>query len=84
MWLCVDRIEEDTVILLDDGEISYALSRAAYTALVGREPAESDILAAEVEGMRILTAAYDGVETASRREAARKRLNRLFGRSEKP
>ena len=84
MWLCVDRIEADTVILLDDGETSYALSRAAYTALVGREPAESDILAAEVEGMRILTAAYDGVETAARREAARKRLNRLFGRSEKP
>ncbi len=81
MWLCVDRIEGDTVILLDDGETSYALSRAEYARLVGKDPAESDVLSAEVEADRILTAAYDGAETATRKEAARKRLNRLFKRS---
>lgn len=80
MWLCVDRIEGDTVVLTDESKGLYRLSRADYTALTGREPAESDILAAEAEGDRILSAAYDGAETASRKEAARKRLNRLFGR----
>ncbi len=80
MWLCVDRIEGDTVILLDDDEKSYTLSRAAYIILVGQAPSESDILSAEAEGDRILTAVYDGAETAARREAARKRLNRMFRR----
>lgn len=81
MWLCVDRIEQDTVILLDDSETVYRLSRADYTALTGRAPAESEILAADIEGEHIIQAVYDGEETAKRREAARKRLNRLFGRT---
>ena len=80
MWLCVDRVEGNTVVLLDDGERVYSLHRAAYTAMVGKDPAESDILAAEVEGDRILSAAYDESETRTRKETARKRLNRLFGR----
>ena len=81
MWLCVDRIEGNTVVLTDDSEQLYRIPRADYTALTGREPAESDLLTAETEGDRILSAAYDGAETAARKEAARKRLNRLFGRS---
>jgi hypothetical protein len=81
MWLCVDRIEGDTVVLTDEDERLYRMARADYTALTGREPAESDMLSAEVEGDRILSAAYDEAETAARRESARKRLNRLFGRA---
>ena len=80
MWLCVDRIEKDTVLLLDDGEHTYTLSRADYTAAVGREPAESDVLTATVEQGRILSAAYDEAETLARKETARNRLRRLFGR----
>ena len=60
MWLCVDRIEGDTV---------------------GRAPAESDILSAEVEGERILSAVFDQDQTQARKKAARGRLNRLFGRT---
>ena len=80
MWLCVDRMEGDTVVLLDDAEQTYTLSVAAYTAAVGRPPAESDILRAEVRDGRILSAVYDEDETTTRREAARARLSRLFGR----
>ena len=81
MWLCVDRIEKDNVILMNDEEIIYHLSVAEYTALTGRAPAESDILSAEVKGEQILSAAYDEAETASRKAAARQRLNRLFGKT---
>ena len=80
MWLCVDRTEGDTVVLLDDEERIYRLDRAAYVAMVGRAPAESDILSAEAEEGRVLKAAYDPEETASRKAAARARLNRLFGK----
>ena len=80
MWLCVDRIEGNTVVLLDDEEKIYRLDRATYTATVGKAPAESDVLSAEVEGERILSAAYDGGETEARKAAARARLNRLFGK----
>ena len=81
MWLCVDRIEGDTVVLTDEGEGLYRMARADYIALTGREPAESDMLSAEAEGDRILSAAYDSAKTAARKESARKRLNRLFGRA---
>jgi hypothetical protein len=80
MWLCIDRIEGDTVILLDDGEGVYRISVDAYTALTGRAPAESDVLRAEAEGGRILTAVYDEAETSARKATARARLDRLFGR----
>ena len=81
MWLCVDRIEGDTVVLTDEGEKLYRLKAADYIALTGKTPAESDVLTAETEGERILSAAYDGAETAARKEAARKRLKRLFGKT---
>ena len=80
MWLCVDRIEANTVVLLDDEEAVYRLSTADYTRLTGKAPAESDILTAEVREGRVLTATYDPEETASRKAAARARLNRLFGK----
>ena len=81
MWLCVDRIEGDTVVLTDEGEKLYRLKVADYIALTGKTPAESDVLTAETEGERILSAAYDGAETAARKEAARRRLKRLFGKT---
>ena len=80
MWLCVDRIEGNTVVLLDEKEEIYRMDRAAYVTMVGRDPAESDILSAEAEEGRVLKAAYDPEETASRKAAARARLNRLFGK----
>ena len=81
MWLCVDRIEGNTVVLLDDGERIYHLTAVAHRTLTGRDPAESDILNAEVEGDNILAAAYDETETVARKQAACARLNRLFGRT---
>ena len=80
MWLCIDRIEGNTVVLLDDGEQVYHLNAAAYETLVGRAPAESDVLTATVENGTVLTARYDGAETERRKTAARARLHRLFGK----
>ena len=80
MWLSVDRIEGNTVVLLDEKEKVYRLAVESYVALVGREPAESDMLAAEVEEGSIRSAVYDEAETLVRKAAARERLNRLFGK----
>ena len=80
MYLCVDRIEGNTVVLLDDEEKLYHMDVPAYVALVGRKPAESDVLTAEVAEGSIRAAAYDEVETQTRKAAARARLNRLFGK----
>ena len=80
MWLCIDRIEGNTVVLLDEKEKVYRLAVDAYIALVAREPAESDMLAAEVEEGSIRSAVYDEAETLARKAAARERLNRLFGK----
>ena len=80
MWLSVDRIEGNTVVLLDEKEKVYRLAVDAYIALVAREPAESDMLAAEVEEGSIHSAVYDEAETLARKATARERLNRLFGK----
>ena len=80
VWLCVDRIEGNTVVLLDDEEKIYRLDSASYETLVGRTPAESDVLSAEVNDGRILAASYDGEETQRRKDSARERLHRLFGK----
>ena len=80
VWLSVDRIEGNTVVLLDEKEKVYRLAVDAYIALVAREPAESDMLAAEVEEGSIRSAVYDEAETLARKAAARERLNRLFGK----
>ncbi len=81
MWLCVDRIEGDTVILTDDDERVYRLSVAAYTAIVGRAPSESTMLCGEVQDGRIWTATVSDTETEARAAAARARLHRLIKRS---
>ena len=80
MWLCIDRIEGNTVVLLDDREKVYSLTADAYIALTGRAPADGDMLTVEIEEGSILSAAYDEGETLARRAAARERLNRLFRR----
>ena len=80
MYLCVDRIEGNTVVLLDDEEKLYHMDVPAYVALVGRKPAESDVLTADVVEGSIRSAAYDEAETQTRKAAARARLSRLFGK----
>lgn len=81
MWLCVDRMEGNTVVLVDDDAAALSLSRAEYTALTDREPRESDVLTAEVDrNGHVVSAAYDEIETKRRQKAARERLDRLFGR----
>lgn len=82
MWLCVDRMEGNTVVLLDDDAAVIPLSRTEYTALTGCEPRESDVLTAEVDrDGHVVSATYDEAETKRRRDTARRRLDRLFGRS---
>jgi hypothetical protein len=80
MWMSVDRIEDMTVILLDDEEKTHPLPADRYRALTGLPPRESDVLEVTLDGDLILTAVYSESETKRREEAARKRLNRLFGR----
>ena len=79
MWLCVDRIESGLVVLVSDEERTYRIPVAEYSRLTGIPPAESDMLRAETQGDRILSAAYDETETVSRKAAAQARLDRLFG-----
>ena len=80
MYLCVDRIEGNTVVLQDDEEKLYRVDVPTYVALVGREPVESDVLTAEMAEGSICSASYNGTETEARKAAARARLNRLFGK----
>ena len=80
MWLCIDRIEGNTVVLTDDEERIYRMDIATYEMLASRSPAESDVLTATVENGFILAARYDGEETERRKIVARARLNRLFGK----
>lgn len=78
MWLCLDRLEADLVVLVSDEETIHRLTRDEYIRLVGREPVESDMLWAEITFGRIASATYDETETAIRKAAAGNRLNRLF------
>ena len=80
MWMSVDRIENETVILVDDEEKIHSLPADRYQALTNIPPRESDVLDVTLDGDVILTAVYSESETKRREEAARKRLNRLFGR----
>ena len=80
MWMSVDRIENETVILVDDEEKIHSLPADRYQALTNIPPRESDVLDVTLDGDVILTAVYSESETKRRGEAARKRLNRLFGR----
>ena len=80
VWMSVDRIENETVILVDDEEKIHSLPADRYRALTGLPPRESDVLDVTLDGDGILIAVYSESETKRREEAARKRLNRLFGR----
>lgn len=81
MWLSVDRIEGDLVILIDDEETVYRLSVAAYQTLVGQPPRESHMLWCEVDGEIIRSARLDPDETERRTQAARDKLTRLINKS---
>ena len=83
MWLVVDRTEENTVILQDDGETLYTLSTVDYTALAGEPPVESLVLDAQVDNGRILALIPSPEETERRLSAARERLRRLAARPKK-
>ena len=79
MWLCVDRTEAGTVILISDEEQIYQLPTDEYVRLTGYSPAESTMLKAEIRDGRILSAVCDEEETRARQKAAAARLSRLFG-----
>ena len=83
MWLVVDRTEENTVILQDDGETLYTLSTKDYTAMVGEPPGESRVLDAQVDNGRIVALIPSPEETERRLSAARERLRRLAARPKK-
>ena len=83
MWLVVDRTEENTVILQDDGETLYTLSAVDYTALAGEPPVEALVLDAQVDNGRIVALIPSPEETERRLSAARERLRRLAARPKK-
>ena len=80
MYLAVDRIEKDTVLLQDDREAVYTLPVQDYEALVGRPPRESDILKATVRDGAVIAATPDDEERDSRLARAAERLRRLMGK----
>ena len=80
MYLAVDRIEKDTVLLQDDCEAVYTLPVQDYDALVGRPPRESDILKATVRDGAVIAATLDDEERDSRLSRAAERLRRLMGK----
>lgn len=80
MWLAVDRLEENLVVLMDDDEVIYHLTREAYTALCGRAPRENAMLDAEIRDGKILSAVCSDEEEARRLAEVRARLERLVNR----
>ena len=80
MYLAVDRIEKDTVLLQDDCEAVYTLPVQDYEALVGRPPRESDILKATVRDGAVIAATPDDEERDRRLARAAERLRRLMGK----
>ncbi len=83
MWLILDRIEADTVILQDEDEALYTLTVQEYTAMTGEAPVESLALDAQVADGTILTLTPSPEETERRLSAARERLKRLAARPKK-
>jgi hypothetical protein len=79
MWLCVDRIESDVVILIGDDETIFHVPTHEYQRLTGCAPVESQMLWAETQDGTLLSAACDEAETMARKKAAADRLARLFG-----
>lgn len=83
MWLVLDRIEADAVILQDENEALYTLTVQEYTALTGDAPVESLVLEAQVADGRIRTLIPSPEKTERRMSAARERLRRLAARPKK-
>lgn len=81
MWLSLDRIEGDTVILIDDNEGLYHVTASAYETLTGLSPRETHMLWCEVRDGVILSARFDPEETDRRTQAARDRLRRLVNKN---
>ena len=79
MWLCVDRIESDVVILIGDDETIFHVPTPEYVRLTGCAPVESHMLWAETRDGILLSAACDEAETMALKKAAADRLARLFG-----
>ncbi len=82
MWMSVDRLEGNIVVLIDDEERIIRLPIEAYTSFTDADPVEATMLWVTVDDKdRILTARIDETETARRAAAARARLDRLFRRA---
>ena len=83
MWMAVDRIEGNIVVLIDDTCMTHQLSTEDYLRLTGQSPAESHVLSCELADGRVISATYDPQETQRRLDIARARLERLVRRSKK-
>ena len=77
MWLAVDRIEGNTVILIADDETVFNMEIAALKTLLGTMPTEAQILQCDLLAGRICSARFDPEETLRRTQAARERLRHL-------
>lgn len=78
MWMSVDRIEKDLVVLIADDETVYHVKVADYETLVSRPPQETHVLWVETRDKNILSARFDPQETDCRTAAAKARLHRLI------
>lgn len=81
MWLSVDRLEENIVILIDDDDTLYRVSVSDYKSLTGRSPRETHMLWCELENGSIRSARFDPEETERRLQAAQARLRRLINKN---
>ena len=83
MWMSVDRIEGDIVVLIDEAEKIYHLTTSAYFAMVGQSPKESHVLSCQIKDDNIISAVYSPEETQYRLAMAKARLERLRQRAKK-
>ena len=81
MWVAVDRIEGNTVVLVSDEEKIFHVAVADYKTLTALSPQESHILQCEIRDGHIISARYDPHETDRRLAAARARLQRLINKN---
>lgn len=81
MWLAVDRIERDTVVMIADDETVFHLDVNAYERLTGIPPQETHTVWCEIKDHEIISARIDPSETARRTKAAQDRLRRLLDKN---
>ncbi len=77
MWLTVDRIEGDKVVLISDDETLFNVEVATLKTRLGAMPAEAQVLQCDLRGGHIRSARFDPEETLRRTQAAEERLRRL-------